>query len=303
MTFKLNIFTVIFVASISITETMTNNANADLLTINVNDASMTIDDFGRISSFIIEGQEQLNESFWYTSVRETGTADPYSAPLRVGADNYNVVQHVASDGAGGWSLEVERKPGALGFSDIQFEYTGTLINDIAGDKTATFSANAFWRNINAGVTGNTDCDCYFFIDPNLSGTPNNDIATMTQDLDGTLRASFVDPIDGVALNFSVQNAVEWEIANSTLLQSKLDNAVTNVALANITSPFGPGDAALAIKGVTLPVGLDADGCGCNIDFNQKAHAVPSPSTAWLLSLGIIGLVARKHIKRSYKQSA
>lgn len=293
MKFKLNIFTVFFVSSLLITETITNNANAHFLTINVNDASMRIDDYGRIDSLIIQGQEQLNESYWYTSVRRTGSPNPYSAPLRVDANNYNVVTHVTAVGADGWSLEVERDTGG-GPSDVQLEYTGKLLNDIAGDGTATFSADAFWRNINFITTGNTDCNCYLFIDPDLSGTPNNDIATMVLNPDGSMKATFSDQNDGEIFSVRVNNAVDWEIDNNILLQTKLDNAITNIALANITSPFGPDNIALALRAVTNPQGLDADGCACNININQTAN-VPSPSPAWLLSLGIMGLVARKHI--------
>lgn len=287
MNFKLNTFTAFISVALLISGVFINNANAHLLTITVDDAEMTIDDYGRISSLIIEGQEQLNESYWYTSVRQAGGPGLYSAPLRVDANNYNVVNHVMADGLDGWSLAVERKTAP---SDIQFEYRGRLLNDFAGDGTATFSANAFWRNINSLTTGNTDCDCYLFIDPNLSGTPDNDITTMVLNPDGTMQATFSDQIDGEIFSVLVRNVTEWEVGNNVLLQAKLDNAITNVALDGITSPY-LGNGAVAFKGVTHPGGLDADGCGCNIDI--EAVAVPLPPPVWLLSLGVIGLVAGK----------
>jgi len=287
----LDIFTTLVSTVFLLSWMIVNTASAHSITLSVNDAKLTIDDFGRISSFIIEGQENMNEAYWYTSVRKTGSGNPYTAPLRVDASNYTVIEHVTAVGTDGWSLKVERNTAP---SDIQFEYTGSLSNGIVGDGTASFAANAFWRNVNYLTTGKTDCDCYLFIDTDLFGTPNNDIATLTEN-NGVLTASFVDQVEGYVFGVSVDNAVEWEIDNNLALQSKLDNATSNIGLAGVTSPYGPDNIAVAFKAVTDPPGspgnpsggLDADGCGCDININP----VPLPATVWLFGSGLIGLMS------------
>ncbi len=281
---RLNIFTALTIWTVLLLSgVIVNTASAHSITISVSDATLTIDDYGRISSFTIEGQEHMNEAYWYTSVRKTGSGNPYTAPLRVDAGNYTVVEHVTAVGADGWSLKVERNTAP---SDIQFEYTGSLSNSVAGDGTASFAANAFWRNVNFLTTGNTDCNCYLFIDADLFGTPDNDTATLTES-NGTMSVSFKDQVEGNVFGISIDNAVEWEIDNNLLLQGKLDGAASNVSLANVTSPYGPDNIAVAFKSVTNLSGLDADGCGCDINISP----VPLPAAVWLFGSGLIGLIA------------
>jgi len=288
---RLNVFTALTVSAVFLLSgVIVNTASAHSITISVSDATLTIDDYGRISSFTIEGQEHMNEAYWYTSVRKTGSGNPYTAPLRVDASNYTVLGHVTAVGTDGWSLTVERNTAP---SDIQLEYTGSLVNSVAGDGTASFAANAFWRNVNYLTTGKTDCDCYLYIDTDLFGTPDNDTATLTEN-SGTMSVSFKDQVEGNVFGISIDNAVEWEIDNNLLLQGKLDNAVSNISLANITSPYGPDNIAVAFKAITDPGstgnpggGLDADGCGCDINVSP----VPLPAAVWLFGSGLIGLMA------------